>query len=62
MTTPIRRIVADIAGPEAMVRLFGSRLHDAEVGGDLDLLVELPEAVDHPAAHPCRCWTGCGSR
>ena len=46
----IRQIVEDTAGREASVRLFGSRLDDAALGGDLDLLVELPSPVDHPAA------------
>ena len=47
----IRAIVAathDLAGPDARVRLFGSRLHDDRLGGDIDLLVECP----HPVARP----------
>ena len=46
----IRRIVRDSAGPAARVRVFGSRLRDEAAGGDLDLLVELPEAAAAPAA------------
>lgn len=45
----IRHIVGDIAGPTARVRVFGSRLRDDAAGGDLDLLVELPDAVENPA-------------
>lgn len=45
----IRDSVSDIAGPDARVRVFGSRLQDDARGGDLDLLVELPERVEHPA-------------
>jgi len=45
----IRRVVRDEAGLRARVRLFGSRLDDAARGGDVDLLVELPEAPAHPA-------------
>jgi predicted nucleotidyltransferase len=45
----IRSSVGSIAGPTARVRVFGSRLLDDARGGDLDLLVELPEAVEHPA-------------
>lgn len=53
----IRRIVADTAGTSAQVRLFGSRLRDDATGGDLDLLVELPFAVEHPAALSARLAT-----
>ena len=53
----IRVSVRDIAGPEAQVRVFGSRLRDDVAGGDLDLLVELPEAVDEPAVLSARLST-----
>jgi predicted nucleotidyltransferase len=46
-----RAIVAatrELAGPDASVRLFGSRLHDELKGGDIDLLVECPRPVDRP--------------
>lgn len=46
----IRRTVREIAGEKARVRLFGSRLDDAARGGDVDLLVELPEPVAEPVA------------
>jgi predicted nucleotidyltransferase len=45
----IRRVVADTAGAGAEVRVFGSRLRDDVLGGDVDLLVECPGAVEHPA-------------
>jgi len=45
----IKSATADLAGPEARVRLFGSRLDDNARGGDVDLLLELPVPVDHPA-------------
>jgi predicted nucleotidyltransferase len=46
----IRSIVVDTSGAAAQVWVFGSRLRDDATGGDLDLLVELPSAVDRPAA------------
>lgn len=36
----IREEVADTFGPEASVKLFGSRLEDAQRGGDIDLYIE----------------------
>ncbi len=45
----IKSAVADLAGPEARVRLFGSRLDDDARGGDVDLLLELPDPVERPA-------------
>lgn len=45
----IRQITRHVAGGQAQVRVFGSRLDDAARGGDLDLLLELPDPVDHPA-------------
>lgn len=50
----IRRAVAEVAGREASVRLFGSRVDDAARGGDVDLLVELPGDVEAPAVLAAR--------
>jgi len=41
----IRQTVAARAGPAAEIRLFGSRVRDDRRGGDIDLLVDLPDAV-----------------
>jgi predicted nucleotidyltransferase len=48
-TQTIRQIALQLAGGEARVRVFGSRLDDSARGGDLDLLLELPEPVENPA-------------
>lgn len=45
----IRRIALETAGAAAQVRVFGSRLDDTAKGGDLDLLLEVPEPVSNPA-------------
>jgi len=45
----IHAIVEQEFGAKATVRLFGSRLHDELRGGDVDLLVELPDPVADPA-------------
>ena len=38
----IKRLVADAYGPEAVVRLFGSRADDRRRGGDVDLHITIP--------------------
>jgi len=45
----IRQLAWDLAGTQAKVRVFGSRLDDSAHGGDLDLMLELPDPVDNPA-------------
>ncbi len=50
----IRRVVRQTAGEAARVFLFGSRLDDAARGGDVDLMVELPEPIDNPAVLSAR--------
>ena len=41
----IRQATAEVAGPAARALLFGSRTRDDLRGGDIDLLIELPQPV-----------------
>lgn len=45
----IRQLAHQVAGARTRVRIFGSRLDDAAHGGDIDLMLELPDPVDNPA-------------
>ena len=45
----IRKSVSQLAGDATRVWLFGSRVRDHERGGDVDLLLEVDEAVAEPA-------------
>jgi predicted nucleotidyltransferase len=45
----IRQFALQVAGDQSRVRIFGSRLDDSAHGGDVDLMLELPEPVDNPA-------------
>ena len=48
-TQAILQLARQMAGKQARVRIFGSRLDDTAHGGDIDLMLELPEPVDNPA-------------
>ena len=45
----IRQSAAESFGPEARVWLFGSRVDDRKLGGDVGLLVESTAPIDNPA-------------
>lgn len=53
-TQAIKQLAHQIAGEQACVRVFGSRLDDSARGGDLDLMLELPEPADNPALMAAR--------
>lgn len=44
----ILQATAEVAGADARVWLFGSRVHDDRRGGDIDLLVELSQRPEEP--------------
>ena len=50
----ICQLARQVAGNQARVRVFGSRLDDTARGGDLDLMLELTEPVDNPALMAAR--------
>lgn len=45
----IREVVLSEAGDQARVRLFGSRTDNHSRGGDVDLLLEMPQAPANAA-------------
>lgn len=50
----IRSTARQLLGDRVRVTLFGSRVNDALKGGDVDLLVEMPEAIAEPAVISAR--------
>ncbi|MDP2176986.1 nucleotidyltransferase domain-containing protein [Methylicorpusculum sp.] len=48
--TAIRQVVLETSKGKCLtVRVFGSRLDDQVKGGDLDLLLEFSDPVEHPS-------------
>ncbi len=45
----IRSLSAELFGDKAGVWLFGSRVDDSGRGGDIDIMLDIPEPVDNPA-------------
>ena len=43
--TAVHSIIPNVVA----IRLFGSRLNDEIQGGDIDLMVDVKDAVEHPA-------------
>ena len=46
----IRQVTEEVPGAGARALLFGSRVHDDLKGGDIDLLIELPEPAEDALA------------
>ena len=53
----IRQSTALLAGKAARVWLFGSRVHDDQRGGDVDLLLDMDVTVEEPAQLSARLAT-----
>lgn len=53
-TQVIRQTILADLGPSARITLFGSRLDDAARGGDIDLMVVIPDAVPLAALRAAR--------
>jgi predicted nucleotidyltransferase len=45
----IVQLAHQLVSEQARVHLFGSRLDDEARGGDLDLMLEVPEPIENPA-------------
>lgn len=50
----IKNEIVDQFGSKAVVRLFGSRVDDAQRGGDIDLFVETAQPLTHRIQAECR--------
>ncbi len=50
----IKREVVSLIGAGSIVRLFGSRVHDDQRGGDIDLLVESSEPIENRVKAECK--------
>ena len=46
----ICNIIYQLLSDDVDIRVFGSRLDDNAKGGDLDLFIQTPHIVEHPAA------------
>ena len=50
----IKSTAQEVLGQGVQVTLFGSRVHDDQKGGDVDLMVEVLQAVQEPALMAAR--------
>jgi predicted nucleotidyltransferase len=54
----IKSEVSHLLGKEAVVRLFGSRVDDAQRGGDIDLLIDVTIAIPNRVIAECQLAAG----
>lgn len=47
--TAIHNAINSVTPDVKAIRLFGSRLNDEVRGGDIDLMVDVEHAIEHPA-------------
>ncbi|GAB6050971.1 hypothetical protein JCM16106_18220 [Hydrogenophilus islandicus] len=50
----IKTEVARMLGDNVTIRLFGSRADDSQRGGDIDLLIEIPQPLPHRIVMECK--------
>ncbi len=48
-TQALREAIMGIAPEAASIRVFGPRLDDNALGGDIDLLINFNQPIEHPA-------------
>jgi len=53
----IKSTAQAVLGEGVQITLFGSRVHDDQKGGDVDLMLEVPAAIDEPALMAARVAT-----
>ena len=50
----IKSTAQAVLGADVQVTLFGSRVHDEQKGGDVDLMLEVQQAIAEPALMSAR--------
>ena len=50
----IKSTAQAVLGEGVQITLFGSRVHDDQKGGDVDLMLEVSQAIDEPALMAAR--------
>lgn len=53
----IHEAIASVTSDAIAIRVFGSRLDDDARGGDLDLMIDFENSIEHPALMSARLAT-----